>query len=310
LNLYKKMVDENKFQFRLYALINGKGPLFEKYISNGPENYKDRINVKCFHLEYDGYFETQDAAMVNDYLKNPKRKTAYNDEFDIMEMTKKAFDKDFQVSVKAVGDRAINSTLNAIESTYNKVKPKDGRTRIEYIEFVQPPDLQRLKHFEIIPSVRPEVTIEDKYSIAGLINPENSKNLGLWNTLLKQNGMIVSGTDFPYHTIAPLIQMYYLSTGLGFDTAANKLSNNSPQKLTVADALKSFTLWAAYASFADDLKGSLEIGKLADMVVLSEDILAAEPKVLLNTKVVMTIVRGEIVYELKAPGVYLSGFVK
>jgi len=66
------MADANQFPIRLYAMINGKGPLFEKYIQSGPENYKDRIIVKCMHLEYDGYFETQDAAMENDYLQDPK----------------------------------------------------------------------------------------------------------------------------------------------------------------------------------------------------------------------------------------------
>lgn len=299
LNLYKKMVDQNRFPIYLYAMISGKGPLFDKYISSGPENYKDRINVKCMYLEYDGYFETQDAAMNDDYFKEPKRKTAYNDEYDLREMMKKAFKEDFQVSIKAVGDRAITSTLNAIESTYKEIKPKAGRNRIEYIEFVQPPDIQRIKQFEIIPSIRPEVTLEDKTASPELINPENSRNLGLWSTLLKQNEKVISGTDFPYHQINPLIQIYFLTTGMGFDTTDNKLYNNSSQKLSVGDALKSFTIWPAYACFEDNIKGSIEPGKLADFVILSDDILASEPKVLLNAKVLMTVVRGEIVYELK-----------
>src|SRR5258706_6843107 len=257
LNVYKKMVDDNRFPIRLYAMINGKGPMFEKFLASGPENYKDRINIKCFHLEYDGYFETQDAAMENDYLEEPKRKTPYNDEFDIKDMSKKSFEKGFQVSIKAIGDRAVTSTLNALESVTKEVKSKSGRTRIEYMEFVSPADMQRVKQLEIIPSIRPEVTISDKADLPDLISPDNSKNLGLWNTLMKQNGMIISGTDFPYHTINPLIQMYYLTTGLSLDTADNRITNNTAQKITMIDALKSFTAWAAYASFADDVKGSL-----------------------------------------------------
>ncbi len=307
LNLYKKMVDQNKLPIRLYAMISGKGPLFDKYMSSGPENYKDRIQVKCVHLEYDGYFETQDAAMMNDYNREPKRKTPYNDEYDLKEMMKKAFQNDFQVSVKAVGDRAITSTLNAIESTYKQIKPKTDRNRIEYIEFVQPADMQRIKQLEIIPSIRPEVTLEDKSAVGELINPDNTKNLGLWSTLLKQSGRIISGTDFPYHQINPLIQMYFMSTGMGFDSTANKLYNNVLQKLSVSDALKSFTVWSAYACFEDDVKGSLEPGKLADFVVLSDDILASEPKVLLNTKILMTVVRGEVVYEIKVTTAGLGG---
>ncbi len=301
LSLYKKMVDENRFPIRLYAMISGKGPLFEKYVQNGPEIYRDRIHVKCFHLEYDGYFETQDAAMENDYFEDPKRKTPYNDEYDIREMTKKAFEKDFQVSVKANGDRAVYSTLNAIDSVTKEIKPKAGRTRLEYAEFVRPNDIQRIKQLEIIPSVRPEVTLVNKALVDALINTENARNLGLWNTLWKQNGIIISGTDFPYHIINPLVQMYFLSTGLTLDTSTNRTINNISQKLTVLDALKSFTVWSAFACFDEEVKGTIEPGKLADMVVLSDDIITSEPEVLLTTKILKTILRGEIVYENTVP---------
>ncbi len=307
LNVYKKMVDDNKFPIRLYAIIPGKGQLFEKYISNGPENYKDRINVKCVNLEYDGYFETQDAAMNDDYNSEPKRKTPYNDDFDIKEMTKKAYEKGFQVSVKAVGDRAVSSTLLALESVTREVKPKAGRTRLEYLEFVTAGDLQKIKQLEIIPSLRPEVTLADKIIIKELIKPENSNNLGLWNTLLNQNHIIICGTDYPYHTISPLIQMYYLSTGLSLDSADNKIATNTAQKISVIDALKSFTVWAAYASFADDMKGTLENDKLADFVVLSDDILAVnDPNLLLKTRILMTVIRGEVMYENKFPAAGLN----
>lgn len=298
LNVYKKMVDDNKFPIRLYAIIPGKGPLFEKYLSDGPENYKDKINVKCVNMEYDGYFETQDAAMNDDYLTEPKRKTPYNDEFDIREMTKKAYEKGFQVSIKAVGDRAVSQTLGALESVTKEVKPKVGRTRLEYLEFVTQSDLQKIKQLEIIPSIRPEVTITDKVILKEIIRPENTNNLGLWSSLFKQNNVIISGTDYPYHTINPLIQMYYLSTGFSLDSADNKIATNSGQKITVTDALKSFTVWAAYASFADEVKGTLENDKLADFVVLSDDIVEAnDPNLLLKTKVLMTIIHGAVMYE-------------
>ena len=306
LDVYKKMVDDNRFPICLDVMVNGKGPMFEKYLASGPENYKDRLNIKCFHLEYDGYFETQDAAMENDYTEEPKRKTPYNDEFDLKDMCKKAFEKGFQVSIKAVGDRAVNAALNAIESVNKEVKSKTGRTRIEYIEFISPNDIPRLKQFEIIPSLRPEISLTDKSLVPDLINPDNGKNVGLWSTLLKQNGMVISGTDFPYHSINPLLQMYYLSTGLSLDTADNRISNNVGQKLTLMDALKSFTSWAAYGAMVENDRGTLEPGKIADMVVLSNDILSSDPSVLLKTAVLMTIVRGEVMYDNKKPAAYLN----
>jgi len=299
LNVYKKMVEQKRFPIHLYAMIAGKGPLFERYVESGPENYGDRIHVKCMYLEYDGYFSDQNAAMVDNYWDEPRRMTPFNDEYDLKEMMKKAFTSNFQVSIKAVGDRAVTATLNSFESVYNEMRPKGGRNRIEYAEFVPPPDMQRIRELGIIPSIRPEVTLEDKAMLSEIIDPDNGKNLGLWSTLMKQNDRIICGTDFPYHQINPLFQMYILSTGLGLDSALNKLYNNSAQKLTVADALKSFTVWSAYACFQEDVKGTIEAGKFADFVVLSEDILASDPKVLLNTRVLMTVVSGEIVYELK-----------
>lgn len=299
LNVYKKMVDDNKFPMRMYAIINGKGSMFDKYLQSGPENYKDKINIKCVSLEFDGYFETQDAAMVSDYNDEPKRKTPYNDEFDIKEMTKKAFEKGFQVSIKAIGDRAVTSSLNAIESVTKETKSKVGRTRMEYMEFVPQNDLARIKQLEIIPSIRPEVTLIDKSLLNEFINPDNARNLGLWSSLFKQGNMVISGTDFPYHTINPLIQMYYLSSGLSLDSAANKISNNVSQKLTVLDALRSFTVWSAYASFDDDIKGTLETGKIADMVVLTDDILSSDPSILLKAKIIMTIAGGNVMFENK-----------
>jgi hypothetical protein len=100
--------------------------------------------------------------------------------------------------------------------------------------------------------------------------------------------------------------MYYLSSGLSVDTAANRLTNNTAQKLSVLDALRSFTVYSAYASFADDVKGTLEKDKFADMVVLSDDIVASDPAMLLKAKILMTIIRGEVVYENKGPGAYLN----
>ena len=106
--------------------------------------------------------------------------------------------------------------------------------------------------------------------------------------------------------INPLIQMYILTTGLPLDTSAAGLVNNSSQKLTVLDALKSFTLWSAYACFDEDNKGTIESGKLADMVVLSQDILNSDPSTLLHTLIYMTIVRGDIVIDNTMPAAELT----
>lgn len=108
--------------------------------------------------------------------------------------------------------------------------------------------------------------------------------------------MITSGSDFPYHQINPFVQMYYLVTRQPIDTVNNSLANPN-EKLSMIDALKTYTVWPAYASFQENEKGSLEKGKYADMIVISKDIFNEQPKALLETKVLRTMIRGRIVFD-------------
>ena len=108
--------------------------------------------------------------------------------------------------------------------------------------------------------------------------------------------MITSGSDFPYHQINPFVQMYYLVTRQPVDTLLEGIANPG-EKLSILDALKSYTVWAAYASFQENEKGTLEKGKFADLVIISKDILKEQPQALLDTKVLRTMIRGKIVYD-------------
>jgi len=165
--------------------------------------------------------------------------------------------------------------------------------------------MQRIKQLEIIPSVRPEVTLVNKVFIADLINPENGKKSGFVERIVEAKRHYNIRNRFPISFNKSSHSMYFLSTGLPLDTAASKTINNTAQKLTVLDALKSFTVWSAYACFDEENKGTIEPGKLADMVVLSEDIITADPKALLTARILKTIVRGEIVFENKSPAAYI-----
>jgi len=135
----------------------------------------------------------------------------------------------------------------------------------------------------------------DMTLISEIINPEVGKKAGLWNSLLKSAGYITTGSDFPFNQINPFAQMYYLTTRQLVDTVIT--FPGAEQKLSILDALKSYTTYAAYASFEEEIKGSIEKGKFCDMVVISNDIFSVEPKKLLDTRVVMTIINGKVVYD-------------
>ena len=296
IEIFKELIDKGNFPVRVYATLTGNDKAFEEYLKKGVElNYKDKLTVRSVCLDYDGAFEIQDAAMKDDFKDEPKRKIPYSDEFEIEKVFKQAIDKGFQFSVKTVGDRAFANTLNTLEKVIKEKSPKDHRTILSSVEFTEPNDVNRLKDLKIIPSVAPEKDVMDMTLISEIINPEVGKKAGLWNSLLKSAGYITTGSDFPFNQINPFAQMYYLTTRQLVDTVIT--FPGAEQKLSILDALKSYTTYAAYASFEEEIKGSIEKGKFCDMVVISNDIFSVEPKKLLDTRVVMTIINGKVVYD-------------
>lgn len=296
LEVFKELIDKGNFPIRMYGILTGDDKLFEDYLKKGIEvNYKDKLTVRSVCLDYDGGFDIQDAAMKDDYKEDPKRKIPYSDEFVIEKIFKQAIEKNFQFSVKTVGDRAFNSSLNAIEKILKEKNPKDHRTILSSVEFTDPADVNRLKELKIIPSVNPEKTLLDMTVIPQLINPDVSKKSGLWNSMQKSSGYILTGSEFPYNQINPFIQMYYLVSRQLVDT--NIVFAGQEQKLSLIEALKSYTLYPAFAGFEESVKGSIEKDKFCDMVVISNDIFNSDVKKLLDTKVLMTIINGKVVYD-------------
>lgn len=296
--VFKELIDKGTFPIRMYAVLTGNDKLFEDYLKKGIEvNYKDKLTVRSVCLDYDGAFEIQDAAMKDDYKADPKRKIPYSDEFEIEKVFRQAADKNFQFTVKTVGDRAFNGALNSIEKVIKEKGLKDHRTILSSVEFTEPNDVNRLKDLKILASVNPEKSITDMPLIPQLINPEVSQRAGLWNSILKSSGFILTGSEFPFNQINPFVQMYYLAMRQLPDTVMNLPGMD--QKLSILEALRSYTTYPAFASFEEGIKGSIEKDKFCDMVVISGDIFTGDAKKLLDTKVLMTIINGKIVYDSK-----------
>lgn len=271
--------------------------MVDTYFNKGIETgYKDKLTVRAVSMDYDGLFEIQDAAMTEDYLADPKRKVPYVTEEDIERVYTRAIDKKFQFYIKAVGDRAVSSSLNVMDKVLKKTNAKDQRTVIEYCEFVTPKDLNKISELSLIPSVRPDVTMYDLQIVPQLINSEYGVKTGLWNSLLRSAGKITTGSDFPFHQINPFLQIYYLTTRQLTDTVLTSIPNPD-QKISLLDAVKSYTIWPAYASFEENTKGSIEKGKFADFIVISKDIFNSDPKAMLETKVLRTVVNGRVAYD-------------
>lgn len=298
LEVFKELIDAARFPLKVYAILSAEdSSLVEQYLKSGAEiNYKDKLTIRSLSLDYDGLFELQDAVMNDDYKSDPKKKIPYVTTGRIESVFSLAIDKNFQFCIKAIGDRGVDSSLFAIEKVLKQKNPKDPRTILEYCEFLSPRDLSKMEELKIIPSVRPDVCMNDFLLYSQLINSEVGKKLGLWNSIIKSTGMITTGSDFPFHQINPFVQIYYLTTRQFTDTVSASIPNPD-QKISLLDAVKSYTVWPAYSSFEESTKGSIEKGKYADMIVISNDIMNGDSKRLLETKVLKTIINGKIVYD-------------
>jgi predicted amidohydrolase YtcJ len=300
INAFKELIDSNRIPLHIYAVLTGSDEAFGEYLNKGIEpNYKDRLTVRSVTLDYDGAFELQSAAMSENYKTDAKKKKPYTDDAVIEKTLRDALDKNFQFTIKTVGDEAVNKVLNIIEKVVKEKNPKDARIKLENVEFISQSDLNRIKDLKIIPTVRPESSIFDLDYINILISPDAKKNFALWNSMIKNAGMITGGSGFPFsHSISPLLGIYYLTSRQPTDTTYSDVPNPE-QKLSVLDAVKAYTIWAAFSTFQEERKGSLEKGKNADIVVLSDDIFNQSGTAILNTKVIMTIVNGLIAFENK-----------
>ncbi|MDD5361583.1 MAG: amidohydrolase [Ignavibacteria bacterium] len=298
LQLFKQLIDSGKFYSKVYGVLSVGDETFEEYLQKGIEkNYKDQLTVRSVSVDYDGALNLQAAAMKDGYLKNSTNTFLYATAEEVETNLKKALDKNFQFCIKTVGDKAVNDNLNVIEKVLKEKSYKDPRITLEYIEFVQPNDLKRIGELKIIPSVRPDVTLNNIESINEYIPAGNIVNLGLWNSLLQNAGYLAAGSNFPYsNTISPVTLISMLVNRQPQDTLIKNIPGIN-QKLSVLDAVKAFTVYAAYAGFEEDIKGTLEKDKYADFVVLSDDIFTMNPKDIAKIKILRTVMNGKIVFE-------------
>ncbi len=297
INLFKQIIDSNKLAIKMYGILSAGDASFEEYLTKGIEvNYKDYLTVRAVSIDYDGALTLQAASMNDKYKTDIKNTFLYATDEEIETTFKKAIDKGFQFCIKSVGDKAVTNNLNIIEKVLKEKNPKDHRTVLEYIEFISPSDLSRLGALKIIPSVRPEETMTDIGIIKDYISENNLNSVGMWNAMLQSTKYITAGTNFPYSNyISPITLIHLLVNRQPFETTQGSIPNPN-QKLSVLDAVKAFTVYAAYAGFQENTKGTLEKDKYADFIVLSDDIFIIDAGKINNIKVLKTVVNGKIVF--------------
>jgi predicted amidohydrolase YtcJ len=323
LRVYKSMIDKEELPFRIYALIDGPGETWDAYAKNGREvGYGDqRLTVRSLKLFIDGALGSRGAALLEPYSDDPSNRglTLLHEE-ELYKISKEALEEGFQVCTHAIGDRGNRMVLDTYEKVIRETAVTDHRFRIEHAQVVALSDIPRFKQIGILPSMQPIHCTSDMYWAEARLGPERIRGAYAWRKFLETGSIIVGGSDFPVEHPNPLwgihaavtrqdhegrpgdwhdvLQHFQLPVDGVSDPRAFAGGWYADQKMTREEAIRSFTTWAAYGAFEEGLKGSLEPGKLADMVVLTQDIMTIPASEILHTEVVMTIVGGEIAYQI------------
>jgi len=244
----------------------------------------------------DGSLGSHTAAFHNHYSDQPDDKGLLLYDEDRLYQWILAADKaDLQVMVHAIGDKANHSILNMIETLIETNGRKDRRFRIEHAQHISPEDISRFGELDVIASMQPYHAIDDGRWAEEVIGPERIQTTYAFKSLLDQNAKIAFGSDWAVAPASPIMGIYAAVTRRTLDDR-NPNGWVPEQKINVQDALHAYTTTAAYASFEEDIKGSLEVGKLADFVILSEDITKINPVEIRDVRVLETYVGGKRVY--------------
>lgn len=288
-----KLQQEGKLNIRLYIMLSDDPANFSRYLKRGP--YKtDNIFIKGFKFYADGALGSRGACLLEPYSDRPNwygfllsNKNHYDSMAKILAQT------DFQMCTHAIGDSGNREILNV----YNRaLKGKnDKRWRIEHAQVINKNDFNLFGKANIIPSVQPTHATSDMYWAAERLGTERMKGAYAYKQLLKQNGWIPLGTDFPVEDISPF--KTFLAAVVRKD--ATGFPANGFQKenaLTREETIRGMTIWAAKANFLEKEVGSIEPGKKADFIILDKDLMKIDDKDILKTKVIMTYVGGKKVY--------------
>jgi predicted amidohydrolase YtcJ len=290
---YRDLIAKHELPIRVNAMIGGTGKLWQEYMKRGPE-IGDRLSVRSVKLFADGAMGSRGAAFLAPYADDPGNS-------GLLMMTKEQIEAvardaaahGFQVCTHAIGDRANRITLEAYGAVLGG--KNDKRFRIEHAQVVAPEDFQLFAKYSVIASIQSTHATSDMRWVEKRIGPERAKGAYAWRRFLSLGVHISNGSDFPVEPPNPLWGFYAAITRQ--DHSGNPPGGWYPdQRMTREEALRSWTIDAAYAAFEEKQKGSLTPGKLADFTMLSNDIMKVPAAEILKTRVLMTVVGGEVVY--------------
>jgi predicted amidohydrolase YtcJ len=299
IEVVKRVVDEGKLPLRVWMMLREDA---SKLAADMPKyrvvNYGDkRFTVRATKRQIDGALGSRGAWMLEPYADLPSTSGMLTDSLDdIRSAAELAIKNDYQMAIHAIGDRGNREVLNIYEETFKRHPEKNGRDlrwRIEHAQHINAADIPRFGTLGVIASMEGIHCTSDALYVLARLGPRRAEEGAyVWQKLMKSGATIANGTDAPVEDINP-IPSFYASVSR---RASDGTVFYPDQRMSRMEALKSYTINAAYAGFDEGIKGSLRAGKLADITVFSKDILTVPEDQIPSTTVVYTIVGGTVQY--------------
>lgn len=312
LQAFREMVKKGRLPLRVYAMLDGANPvLIDEWLKRGPEiDPQHRLTIRSVKVFADGALGSRGAALFEPYTDAPDAKGSITTpEADIYNLTRRCLGRGFQVATHAIGDAANHQVLDAYEKALKQasgatpgtspsvasVGGNDARLRIEHAQVLAAADIPRFAELGVIASMQPTHCTSDMAWAEKRIGPARIKGAYAWRSVLKTGAHVPISSDFPGETLNPFYGIYAAVTRQ--DPQGKPDGGWYPeQRMTLEEALRGYTIEAAYAEFEEKQKGSIEKGKLADLIVISKDPATVAPKELLRISVLKTFIDGKLVY--------------
>jgi predicted amidohydrolase YtcJ len=303
-DIFKKLYAAGTIKLRIYKAVYGPGPNATRLLNEGPTigAFGNRLNVRSIKVVSDGALGSRGAALLGPYSDAPDTSgflTVKAEE--LRPMLVEALRKGIQVETHAIGDRANRFILDEYEAAFKAVpagqrKVAEPRWRVEHAQIVNPADIPRFAKLGVIPSMQPSHAIGDLFFAPSRLGVERLAGAYAWESFIKSGVVVPGGSDAPVERGEPMIE-FYAAVARKDQKGFSGEGWHPEEAVTREQALKMFTLWPAYAAFEEKLRGTIETGKLADLTILSADIMTIPAPEILKTRCVMTVINGEVVYE-------------
>ena len=299
IDVFKKVAAEGKLGLRLWVMIRDSNERMAQRLAayRLVDGYQKHLTVRAIKHTLDGALGSRGAWLLEPYSDRPSSTGLETTPLATVEATARlAMQHDYQLCVHAIGDRANRETLNLFEAAF-KAHPekKDVRWRVEHAQHLSPADIPRFGQLGVIASMQGIHCTSDAVFVPARLGAKRSEEGAyVWQKLMKSGAVIANGTDAPVEDVDPIANFYA--------TVTRRLADGSTfypdQRMSREEALRSYTRNAAFAAFQEGSKGSLAVGKLADVTVLSKDILTVPDGEIRSARVHLTIVGGKVLYPI------------